>query len=474
MVMISKRILLDDIGKISVRQRPGCVLLLPTAMADFESLLTRWQTAGILDGATVRHIRAWESEQKRPAGLRWQVIVVLILGAILLACGVALFVSAHWDQIGPGARFAVVLGMVSLFHLGGSWARKRFRVLSTALHTVGTLSTGAAIALVGQIFNIQEHWPAAVLMWALAALAGWILLHDEAQQTLTLLLFPAWLLSEFSYYAEGHIGENVYIGRFLIAWAVLYLTFFLGSKRRIVQGILFAVAAITATVGTGLLLMGWHSWGDQTYLPLGLRTWGWVFIAVLPLLFAVFKLFKSVIPVAVAIGFSIALPWCQRIWMEHGSYQNYVYNEPNLAAHALVAIFCVFIIWWGFLRTYYALIGLGIVWFSAAVGWFYFSNIFGDLSRALISQALEAATALFVIWWGVRLASKVLVNLGIVGFAFVVGWFYFSDIMDKLGRSLGLIGLGILFLAGGWVLERTRRKLVAGMGIADDSEEEAL
>jgi hypothetical protein len=395
-------------------------------MADFETLLTRWQTAGILDGATTRRIRAWESEQKKPAGLRWQVIVALILGAILLACGVALFVSAHWDKIGPGARFAVVLGMVSVFHLGGSWARKRFRVLSTALHAVGTLSTGAAIALVGQIFNIEEHWPAAVLMWALAALAGWILLRDEAQQTLTLLLFPAWLLSEFSYYAEGHIGANVYQGRFLIAWAVLYLTFFLGSKRRIVQGILFAVAAITSVVGIYDLLDGWRSWGDQTYLSLGTRTWGWVFIAVIPLLFAAFKFFKSVVPVASAICFSIALPWCQHIYWTGGywdnTYRNPYYNsEPNLAAHALVAAFAV-----------------------------------------------------FIIWWGVRQTSQALVNLGIVGFAIAVGWFYFSDIMDKLDRSLGLIGLGILFLAGGWALEKWRRKLLSGMGKAELSAEEEL
>jgi uncharacterized membrane protein len=385
-------------------------------MADFETYLTRWQTAGILDGETARHIRAWESEQKKPTGLRWQVIVVLILGAILLACGVALFVSAHWDRISPGARFAVVLGMVSLFHLGGSWARKRFRVLSTALHAVGTLSTGAAIALVGQIFNIEEHWPAAVLLWALAALAGWILLHDEAQQTLTLLLFPAWLLSEFSYYAEGHIGENVYQGRFLIVWAVLYLTFFLGSKRRIVQGILFALGAIYSIVGVVVLLMGWNSWGDQTYLSLGLRSWGWVIIAVLPLLLAVFKFSKSVIPVAVALCFSIALPWCQRTpteWAYH--------SGPNLASHVLVAAFAV-----------------------------------------------------FIIWWGVRQASQALVNLGIVGFAIAVGWFYFSDIMDKLDRSLGLIGLGILFLAGGWALEKWRRKLLAGMEKAEVSEEEEL
>jgi uncharacterized membrane protein len=399
-------------------------------MADFERHLTRWQSAGLLDAELASRIRAFESEEKKPAGpdaksVGWQVIVALILGAILLACGVALFVSAHWDKIGPLARLSLVLAMVSLFHLGGGWARKRFQGLSTALHAVGTISTGAAIALVGQIFNIEEHWPAAILMWAVAALFGWILLHDEAQQTITLLLIPAWMLSEFTYYADGHIGEQVYIGRFLVVWAVLYLTFFVGSRRKVLPWILYASAAIDGLVGVVLLLEGWRSWGDKTYLPLGLRTWGWIAIAAIPLLFAVFRFSKSVIPVAAAIAFSIALPWCQRFWTESYNYGGdnhgfYSRSGPNLVAHALVAAFCI-----------------------------------------------------FLIWWGVRQASQALVNLGIVGFAITVFWFYFSDIFDKLDRSLGLIGLGILFLAGGWALEKTRRNLIGGMKKAEISSHES-
>jgi peptidoglycan/LPS O-acetylase OafA/YrhL len=391
-------------------------------MADFESLLNRWQSAGVLDAASSDRIRAWEAEQEKPAGLRWQGLAAVILGAILLACGVVLLVSARWDEIPPGARFAVVLGMVAVFHLGASWARKNFRPLSSALHAVGTVSTGVAIALAGQVFNIQDHWPAAVLLWALAALVGWILLHDEAQKTLTLLLVPAWMFSELAFHAQDHIGANVFAGRFLLVWAVLDLTFFLDSKQKVLQGVLFAVSVVAALSGVLLMLGGWVAWSSQqTFLSLWTWWLGWAAIAALPLFF--FRFRKSLLPVVVALVFSIALPWCHHNWIEYGhngaGFKYPLYRTtPNLAAHALVAAFAV-----------------------------------------------------FIIWWGVRLLSRALVNLGILWFAVAVAWFYFSDLIGKMGRSLGLIGLGVLFLAGGWALEKMRRRLLGRMGRSGVSEE---
>jgi hypothetical protein len=64
-------------------------------------------------------------------------------------------------------------------------------------------------------------------------------------------------------------------------------------------------------------------------------------------------------------------------------------------------------------------------------------------------------------FWGLSEARRERINLGVAGFALTVVFFYFSSIMDKLGRSASLIGLGILFLLGGWALERTRRRLIA-------------
>jgi len=387
-------------------------------MPDIESLLTRWQSNGVLDAATAARIRAHESQSasKDSPGLKWQGITALILGAILLACGVVLFISAHWDQLGPAARFTLVCAMVAVFHIAGGFARPRFLGLSTALHAVGTVATGAAIALVGQIFNIQEHWPAAVLLWALAALVGWALLHDQAQQTLALLLVPAWIFCELDFRISNHIGEGIYISRLCFMWAILYITFFLASRRRAVQGILFAVSIIAAVLAIYGMLSAWQSsTSDQSFIPFGTRVWAWIAIAALTLVIAAFHGHKGLVPIAGSIAFCLALPWCyQSITKSYtapnGITSTWVRTDPNLLAYALVAAFAV-----------------------------------------------------FLCWWGVHLVSRALVNLGIVGFAAAVAWFYFSDILNKMNRSLGLIGLGILFLAGGWALEKMRRRILGRM-----------
>jgi TRAP-type C4-dicarboxylate transport system permease small subunit len=216
------------------------------------------------------------------------------------------------------------------------------------------------------------------------------------------------------------------MGRLCFVWGILYLMFFLGSRRKAVRGILFAAGAIAAAAGIELMTSFWASGSHaESFIPFGTRVWAWVAIAALPLAVAAFHGHKGLIPIAAAIGFAIALPWCYFTSIDTYSYKNgpmiaHVETRPNLLAHALVAAFAV-----------------------------------------------------FLCWWGVRLASRALVNLGIVGFAAAVAWFYFSDIFNKVGRSLGLIGLGVLFLAGGWALEKMRRRILAGMDSADRAAQEA-
>ena len=374
-------------------------------MQTFERYLERWHNAGLLDETTESAIRQYEESQAMPSGRRWQVVIALVLGGILLGAGVLLFVAAHWDDVSPLARLSLVMAMLAIFHVAGIASHERFSGFATTMHALGTVASGAAIALVGQIFNMQEHWPAAVMLWAICALAGWWLLGDEFQQTLALLLVPVWLMCEWTYRANVYNGSDVFLFRMIGVLAAVYLTAFLHSRRRVVFGILFAAAGIALVVSTVILADGWgwssylHDWG---FVPLPLQAASYA-ILLLILAFAWLVDKRSLVPALAVAATSFALPWLHVV-LTDGSRR----SEPSVAMYALVAALCV-----------------------------------------------------FLAWWGVHEASKALVNYGIGAFALTVMWFYFSDIMGKLDRSLGLIMLGALFLAGGWMLEKARRKLVA-------------
>jgi hypothetical protein len=82
-------------------------------------------------------------------------------------------------------------------------------------------------------------------------------------------------------------------------------------------------------------------------------------------------------------------------------------------------------------------------------------------NRLTLAGFLVAGTASVALaGWGVAELRKERVNLGLAGFFITVLTFYFSYVADAIDRSLGLIVLGVLFLAGGWQLERLRRKLM--------------
>ena len=81
--------------------------------------------------------------------------------------------------------------------------------------------------------------------------------------------------------------------------------------------------------------------------------------------------------------------------------------------------------------------------------------------RGVAPYLWSAGVAALLIWWGLRDRRGSRINLGMAGFALTVTVFYFSDVMDRLGRSASLIGMGLLFLGGGYLLEQTRRRLLA-------------
>jgi uncharacterized membrane protein len=315
----------------------------------------------------------------------------------MLGAGVLLFVSAHWDEIDAGARMAVVLAMVAAFHAGGAAVAGRFENLSVALHTVGTAALGAGIALAGQIYHLAEHWPAAVLMWAAGAAVAWLLLRHWTQAAFVAILVPYWLSGEWFVWVTENRTD--FTGPYMapVAAGVCGLSLTYLSARRGVND--SALRKVLAWLG-GIAL-----------LPSAAVT--------------AFQWTAKTPPLEMTVaGWSVAA----------------------LAPLALAV----------------AIRGRLALWNGGAILWcLLLSMLSHGRGEHIPVYAWCAVGSVGLAWWGVREARAERINLAMAGFAATLLAFYFSDVMDKMGRSASLILLGLLFLSGGWLLERTRRRLLS-------------
>jgi len=370
-----------------------------TATEQLEQQLERWREAGLLDSQSVGRIREFESSREAP-GLRWPVLFAIAFGSIMVAAGILLFVAAHWDDLSPTQRFLLVLAMISGFHLAAGALMPRMRALGLALHAVGTVALGGGIFLAGQIFNLEEHWPGGILLWAIGAVFSWLLLRDWLQATLAALLVPAWIASEWSVRAEHFGGMERILVQFLAMVAITYLSARRDKVDSYFRRALAWAGGLALLPACAVLAVVAHEWPWRDRLPhlsFGLQVLGWLIAFVLPLLAA---------------------------W---------------------------------FLR------GRGIVWNLGFALWVFMLGLLDsrETMQTMAVYGLCALAAIGLVDWGLRERRRERINLGVAGFAITIIVFYFSNVMDKMGRSASLVGFGLLFLLGGWKLEQLRRKLVA-------------
>jgi uncharacterized membrane protein len=362
--------------------------------------LRRWREAQLLDAAQAEAILAFEARRhEAPAHLKWPAVLAIAFGALMVGAGTLLFVAAHWDNLSPASRFTVVLVKVLAFHAAGAWFSGRMPRLAMALHGLGTLALGAGIFLAGQIFNLQEHWPGGVLLWALGAWLGVALLRDWVQGLLAALLTPFWLGGEWMEATRGGWQAMDGAGRIASVGALTLAVAYLTGRRGAADGPLRKALAWVgglALIPAALAVVGNaqdHYWRHAFFMPRGLAALGWGVAMFGPLLVALALRRRSAWMNAAVAGWALVLAY-----LPDSEWR--VYAWCALGAIGLVA-------------------------------------------------------------WGLREERRERVNLGVAGFALVLLCFYFSSVMDKLGRSLGLMGLGLLFLVGGWQLERMRRALNA-------------
>jgi hypothetical protein len=368
----------------------------------WEKNLERWVEAHLIDPLTADRIRQFE-ESSGKTRLRWPAILAISFGVVMLCGGILLFVESHWDQIAPWQRFSLVLAMVGVFHVAAVFLGEKVPAIGVALHVAGTACLGAGVYLAAQIFNLQEHWPNGLLLWSLGAVIAWLILRQWPQALLAAILIPWWLTGEWDLATEGYSGSWNIAAQGLLLLSILYLTATRKeSNRHLRLGLVWvgALALIPLLIDV-VVTADRNNWFWGSYgqrMPDSLALIGY----------------------AVAYGSLLAIA---------------VIARKKRALPVFVAAAWVF--------------GLAIV------------GSRGHLESNLLLYVWIAFGACAFCYWGVAENRKLFINYGTAIFAIDLIAFYFSSVLDKLGRSMGLILLGVIFLAGGWVLNRLRTDLIA-------------
>ncbi|WEX78863.1 DUF2157 domain-containing protein [Sinorhizobium numidicum] len=125
--------------------------------------LKRWVDLGLLPEPSARAILS-EYDSRNSAFNVGRVL--LVLAALLVSAAVLLLVAANWELLPRLVRVAGIALLIWTSHFLGAYLLGRgARAPAAALLVLGTMSFGAGIALVGQMYHLSGDAADAMLVW---------------------------------------------------------------------------------------------------------------------------------------------------------------------------------------------------------------------------------------------------------------------------------------------------------------------
>ncbi|MBR8465838.1 DUF2157 domain-containing protein [Campylobacter sp. faydin G-140] len=201
--------------------------------------LSKWQENGIVDEHTAYRIaKQYDIDTIQSSSSNF---ILKLVAYLFLALSFITLIGANWEEIPRGARLLLVLSMVGLVNFGGYFnLKKGNKTAATGLFFLGNLCYGAAIALIAQIYNLGEHMPNGVLLWAVGAFVL------SLATTKSVLVAQSLILSFIWFNMELDFNSLRYEFGIFIAFSIFAL--FKESSRLLIFAIFISIYAYIITI----------------------------------------------------------------------------------------------------------------------------------------------------------------------------------------------------------------------------------
>lgn len=353
---------------------------------------------------------------------RQSVQVIAVAGSILVGLGIILLIAHNWESIHPWVKLAGLFALLAGAHSGG-W-RLRFGApslprIGEALLFMGGMLFLAGIGLVSQIYHLDARPANGVLIWWVGIAALPWLVRSGALQALATLGFVTWLGME-AYAADSWIYLGPVDWTYASGAALLGGVLFLLGDRDRTWPLIWSGRVVAATglalFAAGAYVLGFVRHAEFWYRPERTgRPW---------LLWMLPAAFLALLARSVLRAGGVREGW------------------GLLAALAMTVLLA-------------AAVGLAPDPFLQGGRW--------RLPLAVAFWAFQIAFALCLIWAGVGAERPGWVNLGAALFALQVITRYFDLFVNLMDTGLLFLLGGAVLLGVGYLTERKRRQLLAGM-----------
>ena len=384
------------------------------------------------------YVPGYEASRRRQS----LVVGLSILGAILIGLSVITFFAANWNEISRGVKLGSLFVGMALSYGSGYylWNRAGYGAYAVALVLLGCIIYGAGVHLIGQIYHIDVDNPNLSMFWFLGVAPLAYVTRSRPVMVLAIVVFLAavgfrlvpWLEEVSGSSTALLTSQEVSRSSAVILSAALYLSlaaflYAIGRAKGLFKGwesIGGLFQAFGLLVGFGALyLLTFHDlfFRDGNANRVAFGYWALAYGA-------------SVIALALMAG----LAWLR---VRRGDRSTMELVEVALFAALLAAV--------------HVAARVDVEW---------------QPLYPIVFNGLFALSALGLMASGYLQEHEGRINLSLALIALYVITRYFEYSRSLFDSSLMFFGAGVILLAGGFLLERGRRKMLASMHVREGEE----